>query len=32
MSNEIKAFDGKHLTLEDRKVIEDNIYKGLRKF
>ena len=25
-------FNGKHLSLEDRKVIEENINKGLRKF
>ena len=25
-------FNGKHLSLEDRKVIEQNICKGLRKF
>ena len=26
------SFNGKHLSLEDRKVIEENINKGLRKF
>ena len=26
------SFNGKHLSLEDRKIIEENIYKGLRKF
>ena len=26
------GFNGKHLSLEDRKVIENNINKGLRKF
>ena len=26
------AFNGKHLSLEDRKIIEENINKGLRKF
>ena len=25
-------FNGKHLSLEDRKIIEQNICKGLRKF
>mgnify|MGYP004535615925 CR=1 FL=1 len=25
-------FNGKHLSLEDRKIIENNINKGLRKF
>ena len=25
-------FNGKHLSLEDRKIIEENICKGLRKF
>lgn len=25
-------FNGKHLSLEDRKIIEENINKGLRKF
>ena len=25
-------FNGKHLSLEDRKTIENNINKGLRKF
>ena len=28
----IMNFNGKHLSLEDRKVIEQNICKGLRKF
>ncbi len=26
------SIKGKHLSLEDRKIIEENIYKGLRKF
>ena len=26
------GFNGKHLSLEDRKIIEENINKGLRKF
>ena len=26
------SFNGKHLSLEDRKIIEENICKGLRKF
>lgn len=26
------SFNGKHLSLEDRKIIEENISKGLRKF
>ena len=26
------SFNGKHLSLEDRKIIEQNICKGLRKF
>ena len=26
------SFNGKHLSLEDRKIIEENINKGLRKF
>ena len=26
------SFNGKHLSLEDRKIIENNINKGLRKF
>ena len=26
------SFNGKHLSLEDRKIIEGNINKGLRKF
>ena len=26
------GFNGKHLSLEDRKAIENNINKGLRKF
>ena len=26
------GFNGKHLSLEDRKIIENNIGKGLRKF
>ena len=26
------GFNGKHLSLEDRKIIENNINKGLRKF
>ena len=26
------SFNGKHLSLEDRKTIENNISKGLRKF
>lgn len=26
------GFNGKHLSLEDRKTIENNINKGLRKF
>ena len=26
------SFNGKHLSLEDRKVIEENINKGLKKF
>ena len=25
------SFNGKHLSLEDRKIIEENINKGLRK-
>ena len=29
---EIIGFNGKHLSLEDRKIIENNIGKGLRKF
>ena len=28
----IMSFNGKHLSLEDRKIIEENINKGLRKF
>ena len=28
----IMGFNGKHLSLEDRKIIEENINKGLRKF
>ena len=28
----IMSFNGKHLSLEDRKTIENNINKGLRKF
>ena len=31
-SEEIIGFNGKHLSLEDRKIIENNIGKGLRKF
>ena len=26
------SFNGKHLSLEDRKIIEENINKGLRKY
>lgn len=26
------GFNGKHLSLEDRKIIEENINKGLREF
>ena len=26
------SLNGKHLSLEDRKIIEENICKGLRKF
>ena len=26
------SFNGKHLSLEDRKIIDENINKGLRKF
>ena len=26
------SFNSKHLSLEDRKIIEENICKGLRKF
>ena len=26
------GFNGKHLSLKDRKIIEENINKGLRKF
>ena len=26
------SFNGKHLSLEDRKIIEENINKGLKKF
>ena len=26
------SFNGNHLSLEDRKIIEENINKGLRKF
>ena len=29
---EIMGFNGNHLSLEDRKIIENNIGKGLRKF
>ena len=31
-SEDIMSFNGKHLSLEDRKIIEENICKGLRKF
>lgn len=26
------SFNGKHLSLEDRQIIEENICNGLRKF